>query len=125
MFNSLTSSIGNFLASAPNRSYIPSKQVICGGKCPLFDPSSFNIQSKEDIVRVIINLARVATYIAVPIAVVMIVYTGIMGILGLEKELPKAIVRILIGLAVIILSYTLTSGFADVLTSGIDINKLF
>jgi hypothetical protein len=122
---SLTTNLINFLASEPNKSYLPSKQIICGGKCPLLDTSSFNIQSKEDIVRVIINLARVAAYIAVPIAVVMIIFTGVKAMVLPEQKPLQAIVTILIGLGIILLSFSLTSGFSDLLTSGIDINKLF
>jgi type IV secretory pathway VirB2 component (pilin) len=119
--------INNFLASAPttNRPLVPGKNIICSGKCPLFDPSSFQVNSREDIVRFIINIAKILTYIAVPIAVIMIIYTGITAIFGIEKNPLAAIVRILIGLAVVILAYTLTSGFSDVLTGSVNINQLF
>ena len=122
MLNTLT----NFLAVAPNNKPLtPDKSIICSGRCPLFDPSSFRINSREDIVQFIINIAKILTYIAVPIAVIMIIYTGITAIFGIEKNPLAAIVRILIGLAVVILAYTLTSGFSDVLTGSIDVNKLF
>ena len=120
----------NFLASAPARTPVnspiaPSKNIICGGKCPLFDPSNLRINSREDIVTFIINIAKILSYVAVPIAVIMIIYTGITAILGINKEPLKSIVTILIGLAIVILSYTVTSGFSDVLTGTVDLNKLF
>jgi type IV secretory pathway VirB2 component (pilin) len=119
--------LSNFLASAPaiNKPLVPGKNIICSGKCPLFDPSSFTINSREDIVKFIINIAKILTYVAVPIAVIMIIFTGITAILGINKEPLKSIVTILIGLAVVILAYTLTSGFSDVLTGTIDLNRLF
>jgi type IV secretory pathway VirB2 component (pilin) len=124
----MINTLNNFLASAPsnNRPLVPDKSIICpNGRCPLFDPSSFKINSREDIVQFIINIAKILTYIAVPIAVIMIIYTGITAIFGIEKNPLAAIVRILIGLAVVILAYTLTSGFSDVLTGSININQLF
>ncbi len=124
------STISNFLASAPARTptsspITPSKNVICGGRCPLFDPSNLRINSREDIVTFIINIAKILSYVAVPIAVIMIIYTGITAIFGIEKNPLAAIVRILIGLAVVILAYTITAGFSDVLTGTVDLNKLF
>jgi TrbC/VIRB2 pilin len=118
----------NFIAAAPTRQspIAPSKNVICGGRCPLFDPSSFRINSREDIVTFVINVAKLLSYIAVPIAVIMIIYTGITAIFQIEKNPLAAIVRILIGLAIVILAYTLTAGFSDVLTNtSLNVNTLF
>lgn len=126
MFNTLAT----FLASSPTRTPVPtpitpSKNIICGGKCPLFDPANLRINSREDIVTFIINIAKILSYVAVPIAVIMIIYTGITAILGINKEPLKSIITILIGLAIVILAYTVTAGFSDVLTGTVDLNKLF
>jgi TrbC/VIRB2 pilin len=100
---------------------IPSRQIICGGKCPFFD-GNFNFGSKQDITNFIIAFARLLTYIAVPIAIIMIIIAGFKLIFGMADY--KAILNIVIGLAIIILAYTLTSGFAEILTNGVDINAL-
>jgi ABC-type multidrug transport system permease subunit len=100
---------------------IPSRQIICGGKCPFFD-GNFNFTSKQEITNFVITFARFLTYLAVPIAIVMIIYSGFRIIFGLAE--PKALINIIIGLAIIILAYTFTSGFAEILTNGVDINSL-
>ncbi len=103
---------------------LPSKQAICGGKCPLFD-GTFNLTSKEDLTRFIISFAKFLTYLAVPIAIIMIVWTGVMVIIGQVKNPLTAIINIFVGLAIVVLAYTVTSGFADVLSNGIDVASLF
>jgi Na+-transporting methylmalonyl-CoA/oxaloacetate decarboxylase beta subunit len=101
---------------------IPSRQIICGGKCPFFD-GTFNFTSKQDITTFIIAFARLLTYIAIPIAVIMIVVNGFLLIFGIVKDY-KPFLNIAIGLAIIILAYTVTGGFAEILTNGVDINNL-
>jgi hypothetical protein len=102
-------------------SLIPSKQIICGGKCPFFD-GTFNFGSKTDITNFIIAFARLLTYIAVPIAVVMIIFSAFRLIFAGGDYKP--FLNIIVGLAIIILAYTFTSGFAEILTNGVDINGL-
>lgn len=103
---------------------LPSRQVICGGKCPLFD-GSFNLTSKEDLTRFVISFAKFMTYLAVPIAIIMLVWTGVMVIIGQVKNPITAIINIFVGLAIVVLAYTITGGFADILTAGIDVTSLF
>jgi ABC-type multidrug transport system permease subunit len=99
---------------------IPSRQIICGGKCPFFD-GTFNFGSKQEITTFIIAFARLLTYIAVPIAIIMIIYSAFRLFFGGDF---KPFINIIIGLAIIILAYTFTSGFAEILTNGVDINAL-
>jgi TrbC/VIRB2 pilin len=103
---------------------IPTRQEICGGKCPLFD-GTFNLNSKEEVTQFVISFAKFMTYLAVPIAIIMLVYTGVMVIIGQVKNPISAIINIFIGLAIVILAYTFTGGFAEFLTNGIDVTTLF
>jgi TrbC/VIRB2 pilin len=101
---------------------IPSRQIICGGRCPFFD-GNFNFTSRQEIATFIISFARFLTYLAVPVAIIMIIYSAFRLLVG-GLDNFKPFLNIVIGLAIIILAYTLTSGFAEVLTNGIDINSL-
>jgi TrbC/VIRB2 pilin len=100
---------------------IPSRQIICGGKCPFFD-GTFNFTSKQEITAFVIAFARFLTYLAVPVAIIMIIYSGFRMIIG-QGDI-KPILNIIIGLAIVILAYTFTGGFAEILTNGVDINTL-
>jgi TrbC/VIRB2 pilin len=102
---------------------IPSRQIICGGKCPFFD-GTFNFGSKTDITNFIIAFARLLTYIAVPIAVIMLIYTGFRILVGAEDKPLNAVINIFIGLGIVILAYTFTGGFAEIISNGVDINSL-
>lgn len=100
---------------------VPPRSIICGGKCPFFD-GTFNFGSKQEITTFIISFTRFLTYLAVPLAIVMIIYTGFMLIIGQGNY--KSFINIFVGLAIVILAYTVTGGFAEVLTNGVDINNL-
>jgi hypothetical protein len=113
----------NFMISA-TRQIAPSKEIICGGKCPFFD-GEFNFSNKEDIVNFVLAFARLASYVAVPIAVIMLIWTGFMVIIGQVKNPLMAIANIFIGLALIVLAYTFTGGFTEILQNGIDIKGFF
>jgi ABC-type multidrug transport system permease subunit len=99
---------------------VPPRSIICGGKCPFFD-GTFNFTNKQEITTFIIAFARFLTYLAVPIAVIMIIYSAFRLFFGGDF---KPFINIVIGLAIIILAYTLTSGFAEILTNGVDLNNL-
>jgi ABC-type multidrug transport system permease subunit len=99
---------------------IPSRQIICGGKCPFFD-GTFNFTNKQEIATFVIAFARFLTYLAVPVAIIMIIYSAFRLFFGGDF---KPFINIVIGLAIIILAYTLTSGFAEILTNGVDLNTL-
>jgi TrbC/VIRB2 pilin len=100
---------------------IPSRQIICGGKCPFFD-GTFNFTSRQEITKFVIAFAQFLTYLAVPIAIIMIIYTGFRMIIGQGKITD--LINIFIGLGIVILAYTFTGGFAEILTNGVDINTL-
>ena len=100
---------------------VPPRSIICGGKCPFFD-GTFNFTNKQDIATFIISFARFLTYLAVPVAIIMIIYSAF--VLIFTGGGPKPFINIIAGLAIIILAYTLTSGFAEILTNGVDLNSL-
>ncbi len=89
----------------PTNSPTPTKQVICGGSCPLID-STFSL-TKENITAFIIAFARFLTYIAVALSVLMIVFAGVQFIVGQREAGRKRLVSALIGLVVVIVAYTI------------------
>jgi hypothetical protein len=90
---------------------LPSEEIICKGNCGLRD---LRIQSSDDIVRAIIKIAELAVYVAVPIAILMVIFTGFMMLIGQIKNPLTAFLNIFIGLGIIIISFVLTDGFANV-----------
>jgi TrbC/VIRB2 pilin len=108
-----------------NGNLTPTKNIICGGRCPFID-SAFNFTSRDDIATFIIGFARFLTYLAVPIAIIMIIYNGILMIFGAAGDKPwQPILNVIIGLAIVILAYTFTAGFSDILSTGIDLKRIF
>jgi hypothetical protein len=102
---------------------LPPEELICNGPCGLRD---FRINSSEDVARVIIRIANLLVYIAVPIAVIMLIWTGFMMLIGQIKNPLVAILNIFIGLGIIVVSFYLTDGFANVVRdSPALLNSLF
>ncbi len=91
---------------------LPSQELICNGPCGLRD---FKITSSEDIARAIIKIASLMVYIAVPIAVIMLIWTGFLVLIGQIKNPLTAFLNIFIGLGVIVISFYLTDGFANII----------
>lgn len=85
----------------------PSRELICGGSCPLFD-SDFNF-TIENLARFIVSIARFLTFLGVLLAVFFLVFAGIQFIIGKEEEAKENIRTTLIGLVIIIIAYTAVS----------------
>jgi hypothetical protein len=100
---------------------VPSKQVICSGECPFFN-GNLSINRPDDVVELILSIARLATYFAVPIAVVVVVYIGIMTIFGVVKTPLAMLLNVAIGLGLAILGVTIIAFYSDLLKSGINLN---
>ena len=118
MFNNIINQFSIF-----NNQLTPTKNLICGGKCPFLD-STFRFNNREEIVGFIIAFAKFFTYLAVPIAIVMIIFSGFKLLFGLGGDKPlQPFINIIIGLTIVILAYTFTAGFSDFLSNGV--TKLF
>ena len=90
---------------------LPSQEIICNGPCGLRD---FKIDSPDDIAKAIMKIAQLMVYIAIPIAVIMIIWTGFMMLIGQIKNPLTAFLNIFIGLGIIVISFYLTDGFANI-----------
>ena len=104
-----------------NLPLVPSREIICSGTCPFFN-GRLQINSLDDVTQLILSVARLVTYFAVPISVVVIVYIGIMTIFGVITEPLKLVLNIAIGLALAILGVTFIAFYTDLLKSGINLN---
>jgi hypothetical protein len=91
---------------------LPSQETICNGSCGLRD---FKIENSEDIAKAIIKIANLMVYVAVPVAVIMLIWTGFMVLVGQVQNPLTAIANIFIGLGIIVISFYLTDGFANVI----------
>jgi len=104
--------IGLFPVTALAQGYIPSKDNICGGPCPLID-TTFTA-SKETIATFIISIARFITYIAAALAVLFIVI-GALTIITDSGDGKRAksgwsnIRSSIVGLIVVIVAYTIVA----------------
>jgi hypothetical protein len=101
-------------------SFIPTKQAICGGSCPVID-SNFSF-TKESITNFILSLARFLTYIGGALAVLFIVYGGFLILTDFGDSKRSAagwscIQSSIIGLLIIILAYTAVAFISSVLTN--------
>lgn len=105
-FNLINSIIPNFRVGPS----LPPEEVICNGPCGL---RNINVDNPENIATVIIRIANLLVYIAVPIAVIMLIWTGFMMLIGQVKNPITAILNIFIGLGIIVVSFYLTDGFAN------------
>jgi hypothetical protein len=104
----------NFFSSLTNFRIgpdLPPQELICNGPCGLRD---FKIDSAADVAKVIIKIAGLLVYVAVPIAVIMLIWTGFLVLIGQVKNPLMAILNIFIGLGLIVVSFYLTDGFANV-----------
>lgn len=103
---------GFFPVNTLAQGYIPSKDNICGGPCPLID-TTFT-PTKETIAVFIISLARFITYIAGALAVLFLVIAAltIMTDSGDGKRSKAGWANIrstIIGLVIVIVAYTIVA----------------
>jgi hypothetical protein len=96
----------NFNVQAANN-LTPTRELICGGSCPLFDTDF--VFTAENLARFIVSIARFLTFAGVFLAVFFLVFAGIQFIIGKEDEAKENIRTTLIGLVIIIIAYTIVS----------------
>jgi hypothetical protein len=89
--------------------------TLCQGECPLFNLKQ-GLNSPNDIVNLLLAIARLVGYFAVPLAVLVTVYIGIMTIFGVVKTPGAMMLNVAIGLALAILAITLVAYYTDFLT---------
>ena len=109
---------------------LPGNDKICGGNCPLIgNPQGVvgdgNI--KEGVSSLIIEVAKVMTYIAVAVAIVFMVYGGYMWMnvndpKGAETG-QKIVTNSAIGLAIAILAYTIVGLLSSFLSRDLGITN--
>ncbi len=99
-----------------NSSLIIPKDTICQGKCPLIN-SNLKINGPNDVVNFLLVIARLIGYFAVPLAVLVVVYIGIMTIFGVIKNPMALILNVAIGLALAILAITFVAFYTGILSS--------
>jgi hypothetical protein len=107
--------------SAQSNNLIPTKETICGGRCPVID-SDFN-PSSDSIANFIISIARFLTYIGGALTVLFVVYGGLLILtdLGGGKRAEagwNCIKTSLIGLVIIIVAYTVVSFIGSFLNNA-------
>jgi hypothetical protein len=102
----------SFNAEAANN-LTPTRELICGGSCPLFDTDF--VFTAENLARFIVSIARFLTFLGVFLAVFFLVFAGIQFIIGKEDEAKENIRTTLIGLVIIIIAYTIVSLIVSVL----------
>jgi Type IV secretion system pilin len=113
--------------SAQSTNLVPSKQVICGGSCPLID-GDFN-PSRDGIANFIISIARFLTYVGGALTVLFLVYGGLLILtdLGGGKRAEagwNCIKTSIIGLVIIIVAYTAVS-FIGSFLNGANFDEIF
>jgi hypothetical protein len=98
---------------------LPGEDVICGGPCPLIS-GDFRFD-RNGIVRFLIAISRFLTIVGVGLAVLFLVWSGVLYITGKDEDAKKGILNAIIGLLIIILAYTLVTVLINIL-SGASIN---
>lgn len=98
----------SLIALSPSNVYavtLPGEDLICGENgCPLIS-GSFNFD-REGIVTFLIAISRFLTIVGVGLAVLFLVWSGILYITGNSEKAQKGILNAIIGLLIIILAYT-------------------
>jgi Type IV secretion system pilin len=98
---------------------VPSAQTICSGNCPITNTAP---TSAPAIVTLIISIARFLSYIAVGIAVIVIIYGGYLYLNPTDAKGAEAGQRVLvqaaIGLAIALTAVTIVTILSQVLTGS-------
>lgn len=114
LFLMLLAAFGTLPVSAQTTAQLtPSRDIICGGPCPLFD-GNFRFD-RDGLALFLLAFARFLTFIGVGLAVLFLVFAGLQYIFGKEEEAKKNIVTTLIGLVIIIVAYTFVTVLAQFL----------
>jgi Type IV secretion system pilin len=98
---------------------VPSAQTICSGNCPITNTAP---TSAPQIVTLIISIARFLSYIAVGVAVIVIIYGGYLYLnpadaKGAETG-QKVLVQAAIGLAIALTAVTIVTILSQILTGS-------
>lgn len=111
---------GNGTGTSGQEPIVPSQSQICGGDaCPVLDVGNVKFATKEDFADFIIRIAQFLTYIGVALAVLFLVIGGIQFMLGKSEVGWKTINTTLIGVVVIIISYTAVALITQFLTGDL------
>lgn len=81
--------------------------VCPAGGCPIIGNRSFSNYTKEDVAILIIFIANILTYFVAALAVLFIVFGGILMIVGRGEAGWTMIKNAIIGLIVAVLAYTI------------------
>jgi ABC-type phosphate transport system permease subunit len=98
---------------------LPGEDIICGGPCPLIS-GNFRFD-RDGIVSFLVAISQFLTIIGVGLAVLFLVWSGVLYITGKAEEAQKGILNAIIGLLIIILAYTAVSIIIGLL-SGTRVN---
>jgi hypothetical protein len=96
----------SLVSSVPTHAQINLPNVCPQGGCPLIGNRTFSNYRKEDVAVLIIFVANILTYFVGALAVLFIVFGGIMMIIGRGDAGWMMIKNAVIGLVVAVLAYT-------------------
>jgi type IV secretory pathway VirB2 component (pilin) len=99
---------------------VPNQNLICGGQqCPTINLENVRFQNRDDLANFIVRVAQFLTYIGVALAVLFLVIGGIQFMIGKPDAGWKAINTTIIGVFIIIISYTAVAVITQFLTGNI------
>lgn len=98
--------ISSFAVSVPSYAQVSLPDVCPAGGCPLIGNRRFENYRKEDVAALIIFVANLLTYFVGALAVLFIIFGGILFIVGRGDDGWKFIKGAFIGLVVAIFAYT-------------------
>jgi Type IV secretion system pilin len=98
--------VSAFVTSIPAQAQVSLPNVCPSGGCPLIGTKKFENYKKEDVAALIIFIANLLTYIVGALAVLFVIFGGILMIVGRGDEGWKMIKGAFIGLVVAIFAYS-------------------
>jgi hypothetical protein len=94
-------------SSIPASAQVALPNVCPPGGCPIIGNRSFSNYTKEDVALLIIFVANILTYFVAALAVLFIVFGGILMIVGRGEAGWLMIKNAVIGLVVAVMAYTI------------------
>jgi hypothetical protein len=98
--------VSAFVTSIPAQAQVSLPNVCPSGGCPLIGTKKFENYKKEDVAALIIFIANLLTYFVGALAVLFVIFGGILMIVGRGDEGWKMIKGAFIGLVVAIFAYS-------------------
>jgi hypothetical protein len=98
--------VSSFALSIPTQAQLALPNVCPAGGCPLIGNKRFENYKKEDVAALIIFVANLLTYFVGALAVLFVIFGGILMIVGRGDEGWKMIKGAFIGLIVAIFAYS-------------------